>query len=143
VYVADPDAAYLDGSSKPPLGNHKGLFQRVTAPLLTRPELPIERLADGDEVGGFEVIRTPGHTPGHTSFYHADLGVAVLGDVAYESDGELSPSPWTICYDVGRNEQSIRSFNDRAGAFEVACVGHGDPIRSGGDRALGRLAVGL
>lgn len=143
VHVADPDAAYLEGTGSPPLGNHKGLFQRLTGPLITRPELPIERVTDGDRVGGFEVLRSPGHTPGHSCFYHAEYDLAILGDLVSESDGALNASPWFISYDTDEVATSVTAVADRLGAFDVACVGHGDPIRSGGGDALGQLAASL
>ncbi|WP_299047075.1 MBL fold metallo-hydrolase [uncultured Tateyamaria sp.] len=42
---------------------------------------PVARvLAEGDQVGGFEVIETPGHTRGHISFWRASDGVLIAGD---------------------------------------------------------------
>jgi glyoxylase-like metal-dependent hydrolase (beta-lactamase superfamily II) len=143
VHAADPDAAYLDGTGKPPLSNHKGLFQRAVGPLVRRPDLPLERVTDGDEVGGFRVVRTPGHTPGHTAFVHDDYGVAFVGDVVMGDDGDLSPSPWYLCYDAAENEASVRALAERAADVDAVCMGHGDPVRTGGGDALERLVVRL
>ncbi len=51
--------------------------------------VPDVMLSDGDviEVGtlSFEVLHTPGHSPGGVTFYEADQGVAFDGDVLFES----------------------------------------------------------
>jgi glyoxylase-like metal-dependent hydrolase (beta-lactamase superfamily II) len=48
---------------------------------------PSLELQDGDriEVGSlcFQVLHTPGHTPGHVSFYEAEQGVLFDGDVLF------------------------------------------------------------
>jgi glyoxylase-like metal-dependent hydrolase (beta-lactamase superfamily II) len=143
VHVADPDADYLAGTAKPPLANHKGLFQRAVGPFVRRPDLPIERVADGEAVGGFRAVRTPGHTPGHTAFVQDDYGVAFVGDTVTGDDGELSASPWLLCYDATENEASVRTLAERAPDVDAVCTGHGDPIRTGGAAALDRLAARL
>ncbi len=49
---------------------------------------PTTWLKDGDVVEAantqFEVIHCPGHTPGHVVFYHADAGIAFVGDVLFQ-----------------------------------------------------------
>ncbi|SFR45945.1 MBL fold metallo-hydrolase [Halogeometricum limi] len=136
VYVADPDASFLLGDADPPATNHKGLIQRLSRPFLTPPENEIRRVTDGDAIGGFEAHRTPGHTPGHVVYHHAAHETVFLGDLVRESDGELSPLPWVVYYDVERNARSLVELVERIDPFEAACVGHGDPIRSDGYRAL-------
>jgi hydroxyacylglutathione hydrolase len=48
---------------------------------------PDLELADGDELGigqlHFQVLHTPGHTPGHVCFYERDEGVLFDGDVLF------------------------------------------------------------
>jgi glyoxylase-like metal-dependent hydrolase (beta-lactamase superfamily II) len=141
VRLADPDAAQFEGAETPPLANHKGALQRATRFLLSLPDVPITRVADGDRIGGFTAHRTPGHTPGHTAFVHADLGAAFVGDlVTGDDDGSLDASPWLVCYDVDGNAASIRSFAERAPDVDVVAMGHGEPVRTGGGRALRALA---
>lgn len=143
VYARQPDAGMLAGTVTPPATNHKGLLQRVTDPLLTRPDLPIRQIKDGAEVAGFRGYATPGHTPGHTAFVHDEFGVAFVGDLVRESGGDLSPSPWAICYDAAENRESIRDVADRIADCEVVAMGHGDPIRSGGGAQFAALAADL
>jgi glyoxylase-like metal-dependent hydrolase (beta-lactamase superfamily II) len=143
VYARHPDAEMLAGTIAPPATNHKGLLQRVTLPLLTRPDLPITAIKDGEEVAGFRAYATPGHTPGHTAWVHDEFGVAFVGDLVRESDGDLSPSPWAICYDAVENRESVRDVADRVRDCEVVAMGHGDPLRSGGGGQFARLADDL
>jgi glyoxylase-like metal-dependent hydrolase (beta-lactamase superfamily II) len=65
-------------------------FARLKAPV-------DETLADGQELpfcGGIVVIETPGHTPGHTSYYLKQYRVLVSGDALNVVDGKLvGPNP--------------------------------------------------
>lgn len=140
VYAGAFDAALLRGDRSPPWRNHKGLIQRLGGLFTTLPELEIEAVADGERLGSFTAYHTPGHTPGHVAYVSEELGVALLGDLVSESDGSLSPSEWLISYDTDAVLDSIRDLSARAPPFEVACVGHGDPIASGGSEALDELA---
>lgn len=136
----EPDASFAEGSKKPPLRSLKGSFQRLTGLLYTPPPGPIERVADGDAVGGFTAYHTPGHTPGHTVYLHETLPVGVLGDLVRESDGRLEAPPWFINYDTRTNASSIRALADRDLEFDIATMGHGEPLTEGGDAALQALA---
>jgi glyoxylase-like metal-dependent hydrolase (beta-lactamase superfamily II) len=140
VHVADPDGGFLSGTASPPLGNHKGLFQRLTRPLLDRPDLPLEAVEDGDRIGPFVAHRTPGHTPGHTAYVHEEYGTAFVGDLVRRVDGDLAASPWVMSYDAAENRRSVRRLADRLRSVEVVAMGHGTPVREGGGDALRRLA---
>lgn len=141
IYAMEPDASMLDGTRTAPLTNKKGLLQRVTELLLTRPDRAIERVTDGETVGGFTAYHTPGHTPGHTVYHHPELGLLLLGDLVSEADGALDTPPWPLAYSNARNRESIRVLADRGLAFEIACMGHGEALATGGARALERLAA--
>lgn len=143
VHVGAVDAPLVIGDRKPPLSNHKGLFQRLTAPLVAPPSNPVETVADGDAVGSFTVYETPGHTPGHVAYVSEAASVGLLGDLARESDGVLAPSPWFISYDTDAVERSVRELAERTPAFEALGTGHGRPFLRGGSGRLDRLAATL
>jgi hydroxyacylglutathione hydrolase len=90
------------------------------------------RLHEGDEVGGFQVLDTPGHSAGHVSFWRESDRVLILGDVLNNMDiltaipGLREPKTW-VTPDPERNRQSIK----RLGALEPRLVlfGHGAPLR--------------
>ncbi|GAA0532901.1 MBL fold metallo-hydrolase [Halorubrum ejinorense] len=143
VHAYGFDAQLLRGARRPPLRNHKGLIQRLGGLVTDPADLDVASIADGETVGSFTAYHTPGHTPGHVAYVSEKLGVGFLGDLASESDGELSPSGWVISYDTDAVATSVRGLAARAPPFEVACVGHGDPIATGGGAALRRLAERL
>ena len=140
AYMMDPDASMLEGSDRLPFTSKKGLLHRVTGVMLTRPNVAIERVQDGQQIGGFTAHHTPGHTPGHVLYHHPELEVALLGDLVAEDDGTLGTPPWPLTHDNGQNRRSIRELAERDLSFEIACMGHGDPLTSGGDDALAVLA---
>jgi hydroxyacylglutathione hydrolase len=89
-------------------------------------------LREGDEVAGFTVLDTPGHSPGHVSLWRESDRTLILGDVLnnmeiltgirglHEPKKSLTPDP-------ERNRESIR----RLGQLEpsLALFGHGPPLR--------------
>lgn len=91
-------------------------------------------LAEGDEIGGLRVIETPGHTPGHLSFWGEDDRVLILGDVLFHRNpvtfrkGLTEPFEFAT-YDRASNLDSARklaSLNPK-----TICFGHGPPLTDG------------
>src|SRR3954451_4556016 len=90
------------------------------------------RLQEGDEVAGFTVLDTPGHSAGHVSYWRESDRVLIAGDVVntmtirtgwpalHEPEKIFTPDP-------ARNRESIR----RIAALEprMVLVGHGAPWR--------------
>lgn len=140
VYAHRYDAEILTGERSPPISNHKGALQRLLGLIVTRPPLDVHTVEDGEEIGAFTAYHTPGHTPGHVAYVNEEEEVALLGDLVAAADGELEPSGWAMSYDTDAVRESIRDLAQRAPDFEVACVGHGEPLSSGGDHALRALA---
>lgn len=140
VYVGRDDAPFLTRERLPPVTTQKGLFQRAVDWLRSVPELPVEPVDDGDEVGSFTAYHTGGHTPGHTVFASERLDAAFLGDLVMERGGKLVPTPWFICQDHDRALEAIVELEGRLPPFETAAVGHGVPFVEGGDRRLAACA---
>ncbi|MFE0024008.1 MBL fold metallo-hydrolase [Amycolatopsis sp. NPDC059021] len=95
------------------------------------------RLREGDVVGGFTVLETPGHTPGSVSFWREADRVLIAGDVVNRRPlvmgGALAEAPVAFCVDPARNRESIRRL---AGLDpRIVCVGHGHPLRDTGQLA--------
>ena len=142
VYVGEADLDLLRGAWDPPWLHHKGLFHRGLRRLYRLPgSLDWRPVADGDEVGGFTAHHTPGHNPGHVVWVHEALEVALLGDLAWSKPRGLVTPIWLDSYDMVRLRESVRGFARRAPPFEVAGVGHGRPLRTGGDVAFRDLAA--
>jgi hydroxyacylglutathione hydrolase len=102
---------------------------------LAGPAHPVARaLREGDTVGGFRVLETPGHTPGHLAFWRESDRALVLGDVVFHRNPiTLRPGlryPYRfLVYDYELNAAAAR----RLAALEPAlvCFGHGTPLRDG------------
>lgn len=141
VYLGAADVDLVAGSWSPPLDHPKGAYHRVLRRLMSLTERDVSPVADGDAVGAFRAIHTPGHNPGHTVFLHEDRGTALLGDLVRETDGRFAPPPWLDSYDTDRVAGSIDRVADES--FEHACVGHGRPLGPGADAVLRDLSADL
>jgi len=94
---------------------------------------PVSRqLHEGDEVAGFTVLDTPGHSPGHVSYWRESDRVLLCGDVMWGFNpfllrGPIREPPALLTPDIARNRESAR----RIAALEPAlvCFGHGPPLR--------------
>ncbi len=107
---------------------------------------PLHRtVADGDLIaetfGGVHVIFTPGHAPGHVSFWQPDKRVLFIGDALMHIMG-VRRLPPGLFVDY---EQNTRSIKDRIAPLdaEVACFGHGKPILSGAAAQIRAFAARL
>ena len=98
------------------------------------PGVPVDRpLVEGDDVAGFTVLETPGHSPGHLSFWREPDRILLAFDVLFgmhplTGRAGLHEPPDGFTLDPGRNREQIR----RLAALEpvVVCFGHGPPLRS-------------
>jgi glyoxylase-like metal-dependent hydrolase (beta-lactamase superfamily II) len=103
------------------------------------PPHPVARaLHEGDEVAGFTVLETPGHSTGHVSFWRESDRVLIVGDVLTNVNfltgvPGLHTPPDLLTGDPARNRASAR----RLAALEptLACFGHGAPLRDPGKLA--------
>ncbi|MFQ5615813.1 MAG: MBL fold metallo-hydrolase [Anaerolineales bacterium] len=87
-------------------------------------------LAPGQELptlGGLAVIPTPGHTPGHISFYAPSAGILFAGDSMRASKDALIPSRGGNTWDEAEALSSVRL--QAAMNPKIVCVGHGPVIR--------------
>jgi glyoxylase-like metal-dependent hydrolase (beta-lactamase superfamily II) len=113
--------------------------------LWTGPPHPVSRrLREGDQVGSFSVIETPGHTAGHIAFWREADRVLVTGDVLCNINiwnGWVTlREPETIfTLDPAQNRRSARRFLSLEP--KLICFGHGPPLRNTGKflRYLERL----
>jgi len=101
--------------------------------LLRRPPTSVEAtpiaatISDGDEISGMHVVHTPGHSPGHVVFqWPRHGGVLILGDALFNVP-YLAPPP--LYADLQPMLSSVRKISELD--FEVACFGHGKPIKQG------------
>jgi hydroxyacylglutathione hydrolase len=100
------------------------------------PGRPVDRrLHEGDELAGFTVLDTPGHSRGHISLWRESDRTLICGDVlngmhlVTTVPGLHEPMP-VFTPDPARNRESAK----RLGELEPAlvCFGHGPPWRDTG-----------
>jgi glyoxylase-like metal-dependent hydrolase (beta-lactamase superfamily II) len=140
IYVGARDADYVAKRRSPPLFSGTTGFRRVTEVARRPPKGPITPVHDGDEIGSFTAIHTPGHTKGHMAYVSSELDVAFVGDLVMSDGGGLSPSPWYLSHDEAAVTESIRTLEDRMPAVDVVAPGHGEPLVDGGYGAIAELA---
>jgi glyoxylase-like metal-dependent hydrolase (beta-lactamase superfamily II) len=58
----------------------------------TSKTIPTHLVNDGECVGGFRAIFTPGHAPGHVSYFHENTGYLFTGDALHTAGGRLAVS---------------------------------------------------
>jgi hydroxyacylglutathione hydrolase len=109
------------------------LINKVFFRLFAGPGHPVDRaLREGDDIAGFQVLDTPGHSAGHIALWRESDRVLILGDVLANMDtttgipslrepkGYFTPDPVA-------NRRSAK----RLGQLEPRLVlfGHGAPLR--------------
>ena len=146
VHAASAELPYLDGRERyPPLDpSAPGFFSKLS---YFFPDSTIQlghRVESMDEhapfpgLAGWSAIPTPGHSPGHVSFFHAGQGTLLAGDAVVTMNldsffGTLTrrrrltrpPVPGTI------NWPQARKSMERLAALRPALIasGHGHPMR--------------
>lgn len=101
-------------------------------------------LREGDEVGGFTVLETPGHSAGHVVFWRESDRVLIAGDVVNTMHpftmkrGVREPLE-TFTPDVAENRRSIKRIAELQPSLLL--VGHGPPVRD--PQKLADLAASL
>jgi hydroxyacylglutathione hydrolase len=104
----------------------------AVGPLWTGPPHPVaRRLVEGDMVGSFTVIETPGHTAGHISFWRATDRILVIGDVLsnlniYTGRVMLREPERFFTIDPLQNRCSARRLSELNP--RLICFGHGPPL---------------
>jgi glyoxylase-like metal-dependent hydrolase (beta-lactamase superfamily II) len=125
--------------NKPPLSVIAGAMGNM-------PAVPIARdLREGDDLtAGFTVLDTPGHSPGHVSFWRASDRVLICGDVFFNMNllttvPGLREPPGPLTVDTAQNRESERRLAGLEPA--VAGFGHGPVIEGDAGEQFARLVA--
>jgi glyoxylase-like metal-dependent hydrolase (beta-lactamase superfamily II) len=127
------DAPLVDGSAQrelgpvPLSGRYERLLNWAIRNLFRYRPTPVDHLVeDGEDLGSWQVIHTPGHTPGSVSFYHPERKLIIVGDALNHRRGRLGAPPLLFTPDMAAAHASIRKIS--ALDFEICCFGHGPPL---------------
>ena len=124
VYVSNDEANYwLDPKqaaklSKDKQANYQGTVEKIKqaiAPYQTKQRFKTYKL--GDEIQGFKVINTAGHTPGHFSYELKTKGESVvfIGDIVHSHTVQFDKPETAIEYDIDPKkavETRLKQFAD-------------------------------
>jgi glyoxylase-like metal-dependent hydrolase (beta-lactamase superfamily II) len=129
LWCGEHDADAVETGDVVAVGGLNSLIGRMWA----GPAHPVaRRLGEGDNVAGFTVLDTPGHSPGHVSYWRESDRTLICGDVFFGLNmitgrPGLHEPPAQFTPDVPRNREAIR----RLAALEprLVCFGHGPPLR--------------
>ncbi len=122
------DAVYISGK-RPRRQSRRGVervFQSAIARVgfgePTAASIEIQ-LDGGEEINGWKIIHTPGHTPGHICLYHRN--VLISGDLLMASAGSFRPAPPQTIVDPVAYRTSLDTI---AGLdFEMLLPSHNPP----------------
>jgi len=95
-----------------------------------------ETLKEGDQIGGFTVIKTPGHSSGHISFFREKDGVLIVGDVMTNMNllttkVGLHEPPHLFTANKETNKKSILKLASLKP--KILCFGHGPVLFNNGE----------
>lgn len=134
VWAGAQERGVIEGTATivtPPPDAVGGVARLMIPRPTTMPGTPMAReLRDGDVLpevlGGLHVLHTPGHAPGHVSFWEPRRKLLFCGDVIMRLFGLTLPfAAFTV--DMAANIRSVRRLADLGP--ELVCFGHGQPMR--------------
>lgn len=92
--------------------------------------VPVARTLNDNEVlpilGGLHVIYTPGHAPGHISFWHPESRMLITGDTIFYLLNRMTLPLAPLTVDAEENKRSIKKLI--ALKPDTLLFGHGNPI---------------
>lgn len=136
VYVSDDEAKYwLDPKQAAKLpkekqANYSGTVEKIKqaiAPYQTKQRFKTYKL--GDDIQGFKVINTAGHTPGHFSYElkTKDENVVFIGDIVHSHTVQFDKPETAIEYDIDPKkavETRLKQFADFAKNGQTIAAPH-------------------
>ncbi|MDH1691381.1 MBL fold metallo-hydrolase [Acinetobacter junii] len=136
VYVSNDEASFwLDPKQAAKLPKEKqanylgtvGKIKEAIAPYQTKQRFKTYKL--GDEIQGFKVINTAGHTPGHFSYElkTKDENVVFIGDIVHSHTVQFDKPETAIEYDIDPKkavETRLKQFADFAKNGQTIAAPH-------------------
>lgn len=139
TFAHELDSPYIRGEKK------RGILMRIGDFFSRRPEFDVDvRVESGEEIGGFQVIDTPGHTEGSVSFFFEEEGALFVGDairgggrIPFEEEGRFTLSPGIF----SESEEDMKNSVEKIRKIETDLIlpGHGKPVSKEITRRLDEL----
>ena len=136
IYVSENEADYwldpkqLQKIPKDQQAKYTGTVPKIKAalaPYQTKKQFKTFKL--GDKIDGFEVISTPGHTPGHFSYKlkTSDEDVIFIGDIVHSHTVQFDRPETAIDYDIDPKaavQTRLKQFADYAKNGQTIAAPH-------------------
>lgn len=134
LWCGDADVRAMEDPAAQRASPPPSLMARLSERAWGGPPHPVaRRLREGDDVAGFRVLETPGHSAGHVAYWREADRVLILGDVFFGLNpltgvpGPHEP-PRGFSADPALNRRSARRLAELRPA--LTCFGHGPPLRN-------------
>ena len=141
TFASQPEAEAMGrGRSSRPvyrdIGRFQGFMIRLMGKYLKPAPIQVDEiLTDGQVLpvlGGLQVVETPGHSPGHLSFYAPSIRVLFCGDSMKSNDKGLRASRSRNNWNQRLADASVRKLSGLEA--QIVCPGHGPVIRDAGGK---------
>lgn len=139
LWCGEGDSDSMESGDINPLKLPDHWIVRFEQRWLMGPPYPVSRrLTEGDEVGEFRVLETPGHSPGHVAFWRESDRVLILGDVLLNMNLFTGkPGLHEPLKDFTPNPRQNRESARRMARLKPAVIGFGHgPVLYDGQRFL-------
>lgn len=123
IYISPVEAGVVTGNEKVMSG--RSLRSKIITAMFKPPSVDSVRSTSDLDFPGIEILETPGHTPGSTSYYFRDYGAIFVGDALFNKGGKLTINRG-LAYDIDEAERSKKKILDHEA--EVILPGHGPPF---------------
>lgn len=137
IHAGDAPALSGERKLKKVRGILSPMFTLMSKMMRFRPVKPDLVLEEGDEIAGFKVIHTPGHTIGHICLYQPER-LIFAGD-ALRSDSRGNPRAMSkqMTLDIQEAWKSARKIASLD--FDLLLPGHGAPVIHDASRRVRQL----
>lgn len=133
LWCGEKDVAAMEnGTVTGEYGNPNHPITRFQRRYWAGPKYPVARaLQEGDSIGSFRVLETPGHSAGHIALWREQDGVLIAGDVVVNMNllttiKGLHEPPAMFTSDIVQNQASIIKLAQLSP--KIVCLGHGTPL---------------
>lgn len=129
LWCGDKDVAAMENGTVIPNAENSNPITRFQNRYWVGPKYPVARaLKEGDTVGSFRVLETPGHSAGHIALWREEDGVLIAGDVLVNMNllttiTGLHEPPAMFTSDITQNQASIIKLAQLHP--KIVCLGHG------------------
>jgi glyoxylase-like metal-dependent hydrolase (beta-lactamase superfamily II) len=141
IIASGIERPYIEAKQAPALPPKEALppMARLMAATYTPPiakGTPVDReVNEGDilhdVLGGLHVVATPGHSPGHTSYWQPQLGILFTGDVIMCLPNMRLPIA-AFTPDMAQSKRSLQKIANLKP--NILCFGHGVPMHNASPR---------